>query len=106
MDDPIVDKVLDEVVKNVSFKNKIWESIKKLVVILTLIMIIYKGGKWWINNTRLSWKLQLGDDTWGTVIWIKVWYLTFGIIIVVLENKYDLIDKFIEFIKTLIDVFT
>lgn len=74
----IVETAIDEVVKNLSFKDKAFNVLKKILVILTIVLLLFKFTKWWLNNVRLAWKLQLGDDTWGTLIWVKCWRYLYG----------------------------
>lgn len=103
MSEEIVEKAISEVVKNLSFKQKLWETIKFILIILTIVILIFKFLKWGANNVRLAWKLQLGDDTWGTIVWIKLWWLIFGIVAVYLWNveisTWDWIQSYLVWIE-------
>lgn len=79
MGEEIIETAAD-VVSKLSFKEKSWNIIKKILALLTIILFLYRGIKWWLNNVRLAAKLQLGDDTWGTIIWIKIWRLIYGFV--------------------------
>ena len=80
------------VVQELTFKNRLWNTLKKLLVIFALLILIFKFLKWVLNNIRKSWQLQLGDNSWGTIIWIKFWRLLYGIVIGVLLYYYGIVD--------------
>ena len=79
MEKEIVDTAVD-VVTQLSFKDKFFNILKKILVILTIFLLLFKFTKWWLNNVRLAWQLQLGDDTWETMIWVRIWHVIFGLI--------------------------
>lgn len=78
MPEEIVDTAVG-IVQKVGFKDRTFNILKKILIILTIFLMLFKFAKWWLNNVRLAWQLQLGDNTWGTIIWIRIWHFVFGL---------------------------
>lgn len=94
-----------DIVSDLTFKDKLFNSIKKILIILTLVIVIFKLLKWWANNIRLAWKLQLEDDpVWGTVIWIKLWRYIYGFAIaMILQYYFDILEHILEWIDIIVN---
>lgn len=98
MDNPI-EEVVTDVVKKVSIKERVWKKIKRLLVILIVFKLMFQFVRWIANNARKSLQLQLDDDTWGNIIWIKFWRLLYGLIGgVLIQYHFDIYTKIQEWI--------
>lgn len=83
-----VEEVVSNVVNKISFRKQFWNKLKKLLLLLLLFKWLFQFLKWWANNIRKAVKIQVDDTTWGTVIWIKIWRLLYGVIGGVLLEYY------------------
>lgn len=72
---------LSGVVQELTFKDRFWNTLKKLIIIFAIFILIFKFLVWFLNNVRKSWQLQLADNTWRTIIWIKFWNIVIGVLL-------------------------
>lgn len=101
----VEDKVVEEVVEQTKPTSHLKKVIKFIITfkfLLELIMLISKLFLSIFNQARRATLLQLDDDSWKTVLWIKFWYLVFGLLGgVYLQSRYGLIDKAIDLIEAI-----
>lgn len=100
-----IEQVTEQIIGKLSFKKKFWETIKKILLVLTVFIIVYRLLKWTLNNIRKSWKLQLDDDDWGTIIWIKFWRIVYGLVGgILLQYYFSIFTKVENWIEFALDV--
>ena len=96
---------LSGVVQEFTFKDRLFNSLKKLLVIFALLILIFKFVKWVLNNIRKAWQLQLADNSWGTILWIKFWNIVIGVLLYhygIFDIAYDWILDIYDWIINIV----
>ena len=116
MEEKIIEELLEETVVNkLSPFVRIKAILKKaLFVIITLKWLLELIKLLWsllgkcANNMRKALKLSITDKydesgVWATVLWIKFWFVVFGLIGGYLLHYFELFTKIDEWVKLIID---
>ena len=81
MTDKSIVEDISNVVQELTFKDRLFNTLKKILLIFIILVLLFKLIKWVLNNVRKSWQLQLADNSWGTIIWIKFWSIVIGVLL-------------------------
>jgi hypothetical protein len=111
METEVIEELIpEEIVSKLSPWSRFKKGLKKVLlfivtlkIVLETLKLIFSGIMKGINMTRKAVLLSLRDDTWKTVLWIKVWWVVFGLIGGYLLHYFGVFIQLDDWIQLLID---